>query len=96
MQEEVELVASGNSDGDKLLDDLKREFMRFASSYTEAVKSGANEAGKQILDSLSNTDNPADIPAGKLFAAVKTGVWHAGEHMIRFGMEFLNRRKNNE
>lgn len=67
--------------------------MRFASSYTEAVKNGGNEAGKQILNSLTDTSNPADIPAGKLFEAAKTGVRHAGEHMIRVGMEYFNQTK---
>lgn len=86
-------MASGNSDSAKLFDDLKREFTRFASGYTEAVKNGTNEAGKQILDSLKDTGNPADIPAGKLFAAVKTGIWHAGEHMIRFGADYFKQTK---
>jgi hypothetical protein len=86
-------VALGNSDNAKLLDDLKREFMRFANSYSAAAKSGANEASKQIFNSLGNVSNPADIPSGKLIAAIKTGVRHAGEHMIRFGMEYFKQSK---
>ncbi|RIX53944.1 hypothetical protein D3P08_06720 [Paenibacillus nanensis] len=82
-------MALGNSDGTKLLDDLRREFVRFASSYTAAAKSGANEASKQIFNTLGDVSNPADIPSGKLFAAVKTGVRHASEHMIKFGMEYF-------
>ncbi|TXK79813.1 hypothetical protein [Paenibacillus sp. N3.4] len=73
--------------------EIKREFLHFANCYASAVKSGAKVAGQQIIEVVEELDQPADIPAGKLIAAVKIGVQHAGEQMMDSGMDFVEQMK---
>ncbi|MDQ6421677.1 hypothetical protein RB620_19815 [Paenibacillus sp. LHD-117] len=88
-------MASDHKDSSKIFDDIKREFLHFANGYASAVKSGANAAGKQLIEALVDLDQPSNIPAGKLMAAVKTGVQHAGEQIIKSGMEYFHQTKKN-
>lgn len=82
------------SDGiSKFFSDVKKEFLNFANIYAAAVKNGANVAGQQIIEEVDKLDRPADIPAGKLVAAIKIGVQHASEQMVSSGMDFVERMK---
>ena len=86
-------MSKENEEASKLFKNIQREFAQFASLYTEAVKSGADEAGKQILEAMSDVNRTEEIPAGKLFSAVKSGVRHAGEQLIQLGWGFIYRPK---
>jgi hypothetical protein len=93
-REEVEQMSSGSQDFSRIVGEIKREFLHFADSYAMAVKSGANVAGQQIIKAVEKLDKPADISAGKLIAAIKIGVQHAGEQMVNSGMDFVEQMKN--
>lgn len=95
-REEVKQMSSGSQDFSKIADKIRREFLHFADSYAKAVKSGANVAGKQIIEAVEKVDQPADISVGKLIAAVKSGVQNAGEHMVNSGMDFVKQMKKNK
>jgi len=89
-------LATNNQGMSKFFSDVKNGFLHFANTYSVAVKSGANVAEKQIIDAMEDADQPSDIPAGKLFAAVKIGVQHASEHLVNSGMEFAEQMKNSQ
>jgi hypothetical protein len=74
---------------------VKKEFLNFANVYSAAVKSGANMAGKQIIEEVDKLDQPSDLPTGKLIAAIKIGVQHASEQMVSSSMDFVDRMKKN-
>ncbi|WP_314586836.1 hypothetical protein [Paenibacillus terrigena] len=80
----------------KFFSDAKNGFLNFANNYSIAVNSGAKVSGKQIIEAMEGLNQPSDIPAGKLFAAVKIGVQHASEHMVNSSMEFVEQMKNNQ
>jgi len=81
----------------EMFKDFKREFKRFADSYTEAVKNGADAAGDGIAEALEDRDRPVHIVADQLIAAVKKGVQSAGEQMIASGVDFVEHiRKKGE
>ncbi|OCT13978.1 hypothetical protein A8709_00090 [Paenibacillus pectinilyticus] len=89
-------MAPRNQGMSKFFSDVKQWFLHFATTYSIAVKSGANVAGKQIMEAMEQLNQPADIPAGKLFAAVKIGVQHASEHMVNAGITFVEQMKNGQ
>ncbi|MCR2808000.1 hypothetical protein [Paenibacillus soyae] len=86
-------MSKENEEESKLFNAIQREFAEFASLYSEAVKSGADIAGKQVLESLLDANRAEEIPSGKLFAALRTGVRHAGEQLIQLGWGFIHRPK---
>lgn len=86
-------MSSESQDFSRIVGKIKREFLNFADSYSTAVKSGANVAGKKIIKDVEKLDQPADISAGKLISAVKIGVKYAGEQMAHSGMDFVNQMK---
>ncbi|SYX85295.1 hypothetical protein [Paenibacillus alvei] len=89
-------MATSNQGMSKFFSDVKNGFLHFANTYSVAVKSGANVAEKQIIEAMKDADQPSDIPAGKLFSAVKIGVQHASEHLVNSGMEFTEQMKNSQ
>ncbi|WP_240941037.1 hypothetical protein [Paenibacillus sp. HB172176] len=80
----------------KMFDEIKNGFLQFANRYAKAVQSGAEVAGEHVVDSLEELDRAADIPAGKLFEAVKAGALHAVEQMVISGEEFVAQMKKNQ
>jgi hypothetical protein len=86
-------MSSKSPNFSRIFSEIKQEFLHFADSYATAVKSGANVAGKQILKDVEKLDQPADISAGKLIAAVKIGVQYAAEQMVNSGMDFVKQMK---
>lgn len=89
-------MATSNQGMSKFFRDVKNGFLHFASTYSIAVKSGANVAGKQIIEDMEELNQPSDISAGKLFGAVKIGVQHASEHLVNSGTEFVEQMKNSQ
>lgn len=86
-------MSKENEEESKLFKSIQREFSQFASLYSDAVKSGADVAGKQILESMLDVNQAEEIPAGKLFSGVKSGVRHAGEQLIQLAWGFIYRPK---
>lgn len=86
-------MSEESQDFSRIAGKIKREFFHFAKSYSKAVKSGANAAGQQMMETVENMDQPANIVAGKLIAAVKIGVQNAGEQMAKSGMDFVKHMK---
>lgn len=93
---EMTQLATNNQGMSKFFSDVKNGFLHFANTYSIAVKSGADVAGKQIIDAMDEVNQPSDIPAGKLFSAVKIGVQHASEHLVNSGMEFAEQMKSSQ
>lgn len=89
-------MATSNQGMSKFFSHMKNGFLHFANTYSVAVKSGANVAGKQIIEAMEELNQPSDISAGKLIAAVKIGVQHASEHMVNSGTEFVEHMKNSQ
>lgn len=86
-------MSSEHQDYSRIAGRIRREFLNFANSYAKAVKGGASVAGKQIIEAEEQAGQATDIPAGKLVSAVKSGIQHAGEHMINSGVEFVKQMK---
>lgn len=72
-----------------LMKQLKKESGSFAQKFTTAAKSGADVAGKQILDAANNLNQPSDVLIEKIFTALKTGVNHAGQQLMTAGMDLV-------
>lgn len=87
-------MSAESQDFSRVFSEIKQEFLHFANSYATAVKSGANVAGQQILKAVEELDQPTDISAGKLVAAVKIGVQYAAEQMVNSGMDFVKQMKS--
>jgi hypothetical protein len=92
-REEAKPMSVDNQDFSRIVGEIKREFLHFASIYAKAVNSGANVAGKQIMEAVEELDLPTDILAGKVIEAVKSGVQYAGEQMINSGMDYVEQMK---
>ncbi|TMV53030.1 hypothetical protein FE783_02260 [Paenibacillus mesophilus] len=88
-------MQKGSQNFSRILGEIKKEFFRFADSYAKAVSDGANVTGKNIIEDLSKSDSvqPSDISLGKFISAVKSGVQHAGEQMIKSGVDQVERMK---
>ncbi|MEK3884491.1 hypothetical protein [Paenibacillus sp. PL2-23] len=87
-------MSKDHEEASKLFKDIGREFAEFASQYSEAVKSGAEEASKHMLDAMLDANRAEDIPSGKLFAAMKSGLRHAGEQLVQRGWGFIHRPRD--
>jgi hypothetical protein len=55
-----------------------------------ALRRGADNIGKRLLDAVNDVNQPSDILFEKLFTAVKSGVLATGQEIMK---EKLNRRK---
>ncbi|MBB6675373.1 hypothetical protein [Cohnella nanjingensis] len=86
-------MPEGSQNSSKIFGEIKQEFFRFAGSYAKAVSGGANVTGKKIMEAAEKSDQPSDILIGKLISAVKSGVQHAGEQMIKSGMDIVEHMK---
>jgi hypothetical protein len=86
-------LSVGNQDFAKIFSKIKREFSHFADSYAKAVSSGADAAGNDVIRTVEHLDQPADIVAAKLAAAVKLGTKHAGEQMASASIDFIKQMK---
>ncbi|CAG7630559.1 hypothetical protein ACFQI7_16850 [Paenibacillus allorhizosphaerae] len=82
-------MSSDQQDISNLINGLKKNLLQFTDNYAKAVKNGADMAGQQIIEAAEQLDQPTDIPASKLIAALKNGVRHAGQHMIHSGIDFF-------
>ncbi|TVX97929.1 hypothetical protein [Cohnella terricola] len=80
----------------RILGEIKQELYRFADSYAKAVKGGADVTSEKISEAVKETDQNSDIPIEKLISAVKSGVKHAGEHMVKTGVDFFEHRDEKE
>ena len=76
-------------------DVIKQQFLNFSKLYAKAVKSGANVAGKQIIEAVGEVDKPTDITAGKLVTAFKSGALNASDKMISSLNDYINQMKKN-
>lgn len=86
-------MPEGSQDLSKIFGEIKREFFRFADSYTKAVSGGANETGKKIMEAVKKSEQPTDISIAKFISAVKSGVQYAGEQMIKSGADLVEHMK---
>lgn len=88
-------MSKENSDGSNLLEEIRKQFLNFSSLYAKSVNSGANIAGKQIIQAVEKLEKPTDITAGKLITAVKSGSLHAGDQMIGSLIDYVKQMKKN-
>lgn len=87
-------MSVGDQDLSKIFSRIKREFSHFADSYAKAVNSGANAAGKEVVDAIQQMDQPGHIVASKVAAAVKVGAKHAGEQMANVSIDFIKQMRD--
>ncbi|CAG7650235.1 hypothetical protein PAESOLCIP111_06035 [Paenibacillus solanacearum] len=87
-------MSSNPQDISNLISGLKKDLLQFTESYAKAVKSGADMAGQQIIEAAEQLDQPTDIPASKLIAALRNGARHAGQQLIHSGIDFFGQMDN--
>jgi hypothetical protein len=59
---------------------FKRESKAFAESL---LRNGANHIGGQLLNAVSNVNQPTDIVFGNIAAALRNGVIATGQEVVR-------------
>jgi hypothetical protein len=82
-----------NQEFSRIFYEINRRFRYFVANYTTAVKKGADVAESEIIEAVEDRDQPINISAGKLFAAVKKGVQYAGEQMVGSGVDIFEQMK---
>lgn len=72
--------------------DILKQFKEKSKPLLKAaMTSGANNIGKQLLDAVSDVNQPSDIILEKLFTALKSGVLATGQEILKEGMEEIRR-----
>ncbi|TXK79807.1 hypothetical protein [Paenibacillus sp. N3.4] len=52
-----------------------------------ALRSGANNIGKQLLDAVSDVNQPSDIVLLKIFTGLKNGALETGLEIVKERLE---------
>lgn len=69
------------------MSDKHSEF--FKSFLESALKSGANNFGRRLLDAVSDENQPVDIILGRVATALKSGALATGQEVLRAQLDQL-------
>ncbi|WP_314586848.1 hypothetical protein [Paenibacillus terrigena] len=69
---------------------MSNKHSKFLKSFLEsALKSGANNIGRQLLDAVNDDNQPADVVLGRIVTALKSGAVATGQEVLRTGLSQL-------
>ncbi|MCY7486850.1 hypothetical protein M5X00_16715 [Paenibacillus alvei] len=69
------------------MSDKHSEF--FKSFLETALKSGANNFGRQLLNAVNDENQPAEIILGRIATALKSGAVATGQEVLRAQLDQL-------
>ncbi|MEF3307210.1 hypothetical protein [Paenibacillus sp. GYB003] len=82
-------MGSSNNFLKVMFNTVLKETDGFSEKFANAARGGANVAGKQIIEAVSDLNQPSDVLIGKVVTALKGGLFAAGQEILNAGVDMV-------